>query len=115
MRQRSAGRLQGVPAGTPNVPAPSRRTPLPRDFTCVSGVARVLLRAPDMDAIEVQLAAAEFEEIWLEVRYHEGSATIGDVSRAIQWVNELRRLVEERAVGGPLPWPAPRETADAGH
>jgi hypothetical protein len=70
---------------------------------------------PGMDAIDTQLAAAEFEEIWLEVRYHEGRATIGDVERAIRWVNELRRLADEQEIGAALPWPAPRASAAAGH
>ena len=68
-----------------------------------------------MDAIETQLATAEFEEMWLEVRYHEGGASLADVERAIDLVNELRRLAEEMAVGGGLAWPAPRSRAVAGH
>ena len=68
-----------------------------------------------MDGIDAQLAAAEFEEIWLEVGYHEGRATVGDVARAIRRVNELRGLAEEHAVVGALPWPAPRSSAAAGH
>ena len=68
-----------------------------------------------MDAIEAQLATAEFEEMWLEVRYHEGRASVADVERAIDLVNELRRLAEEIAVDGALAWPAPRSRAVAGH
>ena len=68
-----------------------------------------------MDAIDVQLATAEFEEMWLEVGYHEGRASVGDVERAISWVNELRRLADELALGVAFPWPAPRSTAPSGH
>jgi hypothetical protein len=68
-----------------------------------------------MDAIDAQRAAAEFQEIWLEVSYHEGRATVGEVARAIRWVNELRRLADECGVVGALPWPAPRSSAAASH
>ena len=68
-----------------------------------------------MDAIDTQLVVAEFEEIRLEVRYHEGRATIGDVERAIRWVNDLRRLADQHEISGTLPWPALRASAVAGH
>jgi len=50
-----------------------------------------------MDAIDTQLATAEFEETWLEVRYHEGLATVDEVERAIRRVNNLRRLADRAA------------------
>jgi len=42
-------------------------------------------------------------------------ASVADVERAIDLVNELRRLAEEIAVDGALAWPAPRSRAVAGH
>jgi hypothetical protein len=61
-------------------------------------VARALLKSPDtMDAIDTQLATAEFEETWLEVRYHEGRATVAEVELAIRRVNTLRRLADRAA------------------
>ncbi len=48
-----------------------------------------------MDAIDTQLALAEFEEAWLAVRYHEGYASVADVQQAIRRVNKLRRLADQ--------------------
>ena len=38
---------------------------------------------------------AEFEAVWLQVRFHEGAATVADVEEAIERVNELRRLARD--------------------
>ncbi len=48
-----------------------------------------------MDAIDTQLALAEFEEAWVAVRYHEGQASVADVQQAIRRVNKLRRLADQ--------------------
>jgi hypothetical protein len=72
-----------------------------------------------MDALDAELARAEFEETWLEVRYHEGEATLAEVEHAIARVNELRALVERmsvRTADGALEWwTSPRPIAAAGH
>ena len=83
-------------------------------------MARALLLRPlTMDALEAQLAIAEFEETWREVRYHEGRASVADVEEAIRRVNALRRLADDvarrQATGASLSWPAPRATAPAGN
>jgi len=72
-----------------------------------------------MDTFDAQLAIAEFEEIWLEVRYHEGRATVADVEDAIRRVNALRRLADDRArrhaAGESFPWPASQASVPAGN
>jgi hypothetical protein len=73
-----------------------------------------------MDALDAELARAEFEETWLEVRYHEGEATFDEVEQAIARVNELRALVERLAVqtadSGAVEWFMSRlPVAAAGH
>jgi len=72
-----------------------------------------------MDAIEAQLETAEFEALWLEVRYHEGGASVAEVERAIRRVDGLKRLVmrmdEARLAGETFPWPAAAAVAAVGH
>ena len=72
-----------------------------------------------MELIEAQLASAEFEATWLEVRYHDGSATVAQVEAAIRRVDELRRLAREavrrRRVTVTLGSPAPERRAPLGN
>ena len=72
-----------------------------------------------MDMLDAELAKAEFEETWLEVRYHEGEATLADVEQAMARVNELRALVERlgavRGADGALAWWTSRSVAAASH
>jgi hypothetical protein len=73
-----------------------------------------------MNALETQLATAEFEETWLEVRYHEGQATLAEVEEAIARVSQLRALVdriavEQTAEAGALEWWTVPSGAGASH
>jgi hypothetical protein len=73
-----------------------------------------------MDMLDAELAKAEFEETWLEVRYHEGEATLAEVEQAMARVNELRALVERLAAvraaeGGMLAWWTSRSAVAASH
>jgi hypothetical protein len=72
-----------------------------------------------MDAVDAQLTTAEFEAIWIEVRYHEGRATAADLEAAIRQVNALRRLAHDlelgRAVGCTFPWREARPLTSAGN
>ena len=73
-----------------------------------------------MNALEAQLATAEFEETWLEVRYHEGKATLAEVEQAIARVSELRALADRLALehtveAGALEWWTAPSVAAASH
>jgi hypothetical protein len=73
-----------------------------------------------MDMLDAELAKAEFEETWLEVRYHEGKATLAEVEQAMARVNDLRALVERLAAvraaeGGMLEWWTSRSVVAASH
>jgi hypothetical protein len=72
-----------------------------------------------MEGVDAQLAMAEFEALWIEVRYHEGRATAADVEGAIRRVNGLRRLAHDlqspRKVGCTFPWREARPLTPAGN
>jgi hypothetical protein len=72
-----------------------------------------------MQAIETELATAEFEALWLQARYYEGRVNVAVVRAAICRVDELRRLAAEladgRMVNGALFWRDPCTTAVAGN
>jgi hypothetical protein len=72
-----------------------------------------------MNAIEAQLETAEFEALWLEVRYHEGRASVAEVERAIRRVDQLKRIAarmdEARLAGETFPWPETAAVAAVGH
>ncbi len=72
-----------------------------------------------MQAIEIELATAEFEALWLQARCYEGRASVGAVQEAMRRVDELRALADElahdRMVSGPLSGHAPRPAAVAGN
>ena len=72
-----------------------------------------------MEAVNTQLATAEFEALWIEVRYHEGRATAADVEAAIHRVNDLRRLAHDlrygRKVGFTFSWREARPLTSAGN
>jgi len=72
-----------------------------------------------IDTLDMELATAQFEATWLEVRYHEDDATVAEVEAAIRRVDALRRVVatmaHERAVGESVCWHAPDTRVSAGH
>jgi hypothetical protein len=69
--------------------------------------------------IDMELATAQFEATWLEVRYHEEGASVAEVEAAIRRVDALRRvaatMAHERAVGESFSWRAPEVRQIAGH
>jgi hypothetical protein len=71
------------------------------------------------EGLNMELARAEFEATWLEVRYQEGRASVADVERAIRRVDELRRMArafaKARAAGGSFPWHGRTAVAPAGN
>jgi len=54
------------------------------------------------------LLLVEFEAYWTEVRYHEGRASVAEVSAAARLLNRVRRAVAEterqRTIGCVFPW-----------
>ena len=72
-----------------------------------------------MRPIDVELATAEFEALWLQARCYEGCAEVAEVRAAIRRVDELRAIAAELAetpiVNGPLFGGESRPVASAGH
>jgi hypothetical protein len=69
--------------------------------------------------VDMELATAEFEATWLEVRYHEGGATVAEVQAAIRRVDALRRtaatITRRRAIGATLSWQPSRPLQPIGN